>query len=157
MANYAGQNLGAGRLDRIKKGVTSCTIMTVSLAVVSAIALYFGAEWLSGLFISGDQPEVVASAVEYVNTICVFFPILYMIFVYRNVLQGVGRSLMPLMAGVFVLIARCVVSFTLPQRMGYVGVCLAGPVAWIAAMVPLCIAYYIIMGKMLKKSRLAQA
>lgn len=72
MANYAGQNLGAGRLDRIKKGVTSCTIMTVSLAVVSAIALYFGAEWLSGLFISGDQPEVVASAVEYVNTICVF-------------------------------------------------------------------------------------
>lgn len=80
-----------------------------------------------------------------------------MIFVYRNVLQGVGRSLMPLMAGVFELIARCVVSFTLPQRMGYVGVCLAGPVAWIAAMVPLCIAYYIIMGKMLKKSRLAQA
>ena len=157
MANYAGQNLGAGRLDRIKKGVASCTIMTVSLAVVSAIALYFGAEWLSGLFISGDQPGVVASAVEYVNTICVFFPILYMIFVYRNVLQGVGRSLMPLMAGVFELIARCVVSFTLPQRMGYVGVCLAGPVAWIAAMVPLCIAYYIIMGKLLKKSRPAQA
>ena len=41
--------------------------------------------------------------------------------------------------------------------MGYVGVCLAGPVAWIAAMVPLCIAYYIIIGKMSKKSRIAQA
>ena len=82
---------------------------------------------------------------------------LYMIFVYRNVLQGVGRSFMPLMAGVFELIARCVVSFTLPERMGYVGVCLAGPAAWIAAVVPLCIAYYVILGGMSKKDGLAQS
>lgn len=155
MANYGGQNLGAGRLDRIKKGVTSCTVLTISLAVISAVVLYFSGEWLAGLFISGDQPEVVRAAVTYVNTICVFFPFLYMIFVYRNILQGIGRSFMPLMAGVFELIARCVVSFTLPQRMGYIGVCLAGPVAWIAAAVPLCIAYYVIVGKMSKKNSIA--
>ena len=152
MANYGGQNLGAGRLDRIKKGVTSCTVLTISLAVISAVVLYFSGEWLAGLFISGDQPQVVRAAVTYVNTICVFFPFLYMIFVYRNILQGIGRSFMPLMAGVFELIARCVVSFTLPQRMGYIGVCLAGPVAWIAAAVPLGIAYYVIVGKMSKKN-----
>ena len=155
MANYGGQNLGAGRLDRIKKGVTSCTALTISLAVISAVVLYFSGEWLAGLFISGDQPEVVRAAVTYVNTICVFFPFLYMIFVYRNILQGIGRSFMPLMAGVFELIARCVVSFTLPQRMGYIGVCLAGPVAWIAAAVPLGIAYYVIVGNMSKKNRIA--
>lgn len=147
MANYAGQNLGAGRIDRIKKGVTSCTVMTVGLAVLSALLLFSAGEWLSGLFITGEQPEVVEAAVTYIDTICVFFPVLFMIFVYRNVLQGIGRSFMPLMAGVFELAARCVVSFTLPGRMGYVGVCLAGPAAWVAAMVPLCIAYYVIIAR----------
>lgn len=151
MASYSGQNLGAGRIDRIKSGVRSCTILAVSLAVLSAVALYFAGESLSSLFITGEQSEVLEYSVLYINTIIVYFPALFMIFVYRNVLQGIGKSLMPFLAGVFELIARCVVSFTLPQRIGYKGVCIAGPVAWFAAMIPLCIAYYIIINRMSKK------
>lgn len=154
MANYVGQNLGAGRLDRIKKGVNSCTVMTIALSVIAALILVVSGEWLSGLFITGDQPEVLAAAVQYIDTIIIYFPALFMIFVYRNALQGMGKSFMPLMAGVFELVARCVVSFTLPETMGFVGVCLAGPVAWVAAMVPLGITYYIIVGKMNRKEKM---
>lgn len=150
MANYVGQNLGANRLDRIKQGVRECTYLTVALSIVAALILHFAGSALSGLFITGDQPEVLSAAVLYIDTIIVYFPILFMIFVYRNALQGMGRSFMPLMGGVFELIARCVVAYTLPSYMGYKGVCLAGPVAWIAAMVPLCITYFIIMNKSLK-------
>lgn len=152
MANYAGQNLGAGRLDRIKSGVRSCTVFTIILSVLAALAVHFASPALSGLFIS-DGPgkeAVVAASVQYIDTVCVFFPALFMIFVYRNVLQGIGRSFMPLMAGFFELIARCSVAFTLPKTMGFVGICLAGPVAWLAACIPLGISYYVIFGKLLK-------
>ena len=151
MANYVGQNLGANRIDRIKKGVRECTFLTIGLAVVSAVILYFFGAPLCGLFITGDQPEALASAITYLNTVIGFFPVLFLIFVYRNALQGMGRSFMPLMGGVFELIARCAVAYTLPGMIGYVGVCLAGPVAWIAAMVPLCITYLIIINSMMKK------
>ena len=148
MANYVGQNLGAGRIDRIKQGVKNCTFLTLGLSIMAALILAFSGGWLAKLFITGNQPEVLESAITYINTIIVYFPVLFMIFVYRNALQGMGRSFMPLMAGFFELVARCIVSYTLPDRLGYVGVCLAGPVAWIAAMVPLCITYFIVIKRM---------
>lgn len=87
-------------------------------------------------------------ALYYLKLSCLFYPALNMIFIYRNVLQGVGRSFMPLMAGVFELVARAIVAFVLPSLIGYAGVCLAGPLAWVAAAVPLGFAYFIIFHQM---------
>lgn len=154
MANYSGQNLGADRIDRIKEGVTKCTILTLIFAVAAAMILIFFGEPLTRLFIDGNQPEVVDTAMIYLKICAVFFPFLNLIFVYRNMLQGVGKSLMPLMAGVFELIARSIVAFTLPEALGFAGICLAGPIAWMAAAIPLCITYIIVIRKMLKEWRL---
>lgn len=150
MANYAGQNLGADRVDRIKEGVTKCTILTLIFAVLASLILIFFGEPLTKLFIDGNQPEVVETAMIYLKVCATFFPFLNMIFVYRNMLQGVGKSLMPLMAGVFELIARGVASFTLPGVIGFTGICLAGPLAWMAAAIPLGITYFIEIRKMMK-------
>lgn len=149
MANYSGQNLGADRVDRIKEGVTKCTILTLCFAVLASLVLILFGEPLTSLFLDGDQPEVMEASLLYLRICAVFFPFLNMIFVYRNMLQGIGRSLMPLMAGVFELIARSVVAFTLPDKIGYTGICLAGPFAWIAAAVPLGIAYVIVIRRMM--------
>ena len=150
MANYAGQNLGADRVDRIKEGVTKCTILTLVFAVLASLILVFFGEPLTKLFIDGNQPEVVDTAMIYLKVCATFFPFLNMIFVYRNMLQGVGKSLMPLMAGVFELIARGVASFTLPGVLGFTGICLAGPFAWMAAAIPLGITYFIEIKKMMR-------
>ncbi|MBO5353936.1 MAG: MATE family efflux transporter [Lachnospiraceae bacterium] len=157
MANYSGQNLGADRVDRIKEGVTKCTILTLLFAVLASLILVFFGEPLTKLFIDGNQPEVVETAMVYLKICAIFFPFLNMIFVYRNMLQGVGKSLMPLMAGVFELIARGVVSFTLPAVLGFTGICLAGPVAWMAAAIPLGITYFIEIKKMMREWKLRQA
>ena len=55
------------------------------------------------------------------------------------------------MAGVAELGARALVAFTLPSFLGFFGICLADPVAWIAAAVPLAIYYYITIKKLLAK------
>lgn len=154
MANYSGQNLGADRIDRIKEGVTKCTILTLIFAVFAALVLLLFGEPLTKLFIDGSQQEVVDTSMIYLRICAMFFPFLNVIFVYRNMLQGVGKSFMPLMAGVFELIARAVVSFTLPGILGFTGICLAGPIAWMAAAIPLGITYFIEIKKMMNDWKL---
>lgn len=148
MANYGGQNYGAGRIDRIKSGTLAGSILTLVFSFISmAIALIFP-EQLTALFIEDgalNRTEVLAASATYLRTTGIFYPALFMIFIYRNILQSIGKTFMPLMAGVFELFARSICAFTLPVFMGYVGICLAGPVAWLSAAIPLCIAYFIII------------
>lgn len=147
MANYSGQNMGAGRTDRIKEGVAKCTLLTLICAGISMMILFFLGESITKLFLTGEEMdgavigEILDSAQLYLRQAAIFFPFLNMIFVYRNVLQGIGRSFMPLMGGVFELITRLAVSYTLPDLLGFRGICLSGPLAWVSAAVPLAIAY----------------
>lgn len=94
------------------------------------------------LFIDNPTPEIFKYAQEVFNYSAIFFIPLGFIFVYRNVLQGMGESFVPMMAGVYELAARSVVAFTLPKFIGFTGICLSDPVAWISASVPLMITYY---------------
>ena len=76
-----------------------------------------------------------------------FYPALFLIFIYRNVLQSIGRGFMPLMAGFAELAARTLAAYTFPLVFGFLGIALAGPFAWFAAVIPLCIAYFVIIRK----------
>lgn len=145
MANYTGQNLGARQIDRIREGTNKCAFLTVAFSLASMIiALLFGGQ-LTGLFVNDNATEVIVAAKEYLYITSVFYPFLFLIFVYRNVLQSMGKGFMPLMAGVFELVTRTIAAYALPMVMGYAGICLAGPLAWISAAVPLLIAYLVII------------
>lgn len=147
MANYTGQNLGAGDLNRIKQGTNIGTLLTISFSLVSmAIAMVF-AEPLSTLFIEQGEREVIAASRQYLFITAPFYPFLFVIFIYRNVLQSLGRGFMPLMAGAFELVARTVAAYTLPAIAEYAGICFAGPLAWVGAAVPLFISYTVIIKK----------
>lgn len=150
MASYTGQNLGAGRMDRIRKGVRSCVVISCLFCILGSLIVVLGGGFLVSLFITGEQPEVMAYAREYLNTIAVFFIPLGLIFIYRNTLQGMGDGFMPMMAGVAELAMRAFVAFYLAGKLGYTGICLAGPIAWIGADVPLMVTYYWKMGKIKK-------
>lgn len=142
MATYSGQNLGAGRIDRIKEGVKKCSIISIIVSVASTIIVILFGGIFTKMFISGNDLEVIAYAKHYLNTVSIFYIPLGLIFIYRNTLQGVGESFVPMMAGFAEMIARTVVAFTLPLLLDFTGIALADPAAWIAACVPLIITYY---------------
>ena len=145
MAVYCGQNMGAERYDRIKSGVRSCTILSCAVSIVcSVVTVLFGGQ-MTRLFLDQANEEVLSYAVQYLNLIAIFFIPLHLIFIYRNALQGMGHGFMPMMAGVFEFVARTVVAFTLPHALGYLGICIANPAAWIAAAVPQLITYVVII------------
>lgn len=150
MASYTGQNLGAGRMDRIRKGVRSCILISCIFCMLGSLLVVFGGGFLVSLFITGDQPEVMNYAREYLNTIAIFFIPLGLIFIYRNTLQGMGDGFMPMMAGVAELVMRAFVAFYLAGKLGYLAICLAGPIAWVGADIPLMLAYYIKMNRIRK-------
>ena len=151
MATYAGQNLGAGKFNRIKEGVKKCSIISIIVSIASTIIVILFGGVFTKMFIDGNDVEVIYYAKQYLNTVSIFYIPLGLIFVYRNTLQGVGESFVPMMAGVAEMIARTVVAFTLPLLLDFIGIALADPAAWIAACVPLMITYYRKLNTILKE------
>ena len=142
MATYCGQNIGAKRYDRIKVGVKKCVQISIITSLISAMVLIFLGKYFVMMFVSNPDAEILSYAQQVLNISAIFFIPLGLIFVYRNALQGIGDSFIPMMAGVYELVARAVVAFTLPKVLEFMGICLADPVAWFAAVIPLAYTYY---------------
>lgn len=76
---------------------------------------------------------------------CMFYPCLAIVYVYRNTLQGIGTSAVTTIAGVTELAGRSVTAFILVKYIGFTGVCLSNPIAWIVADIFLLITYAVTM------------
>lgn len=154
MANYAGQNYGAKRIDRIRSGTRAGTILTLGFSILSMLIAFVFPEQLTSLFVnttSSGYSDVIKYSKEYLFLTAIFYPPLFLIFIFRNVLQSIGKTFMPLMGGFFELIARSACAFILPIFIGYAGICFAGPVAWLSAAIPLLISYIVIIRRLQKE------
>lgn len=153
IANFAGQNFGAGNMDRVRKGVRATLFIVMAVCVVSSSALLLWPDAFTSMYVDDQMAalpnvgEIYFSSGRYLFVTAVFFPFLYLIFVYRNALQGIGRTFWPLMAGLLELAIRCVASFLLPKMWGYNGIVMIDMLAWIGAAVVLVLAYYLIIRK----------
>lgn len=156
IATYVGQNRGAGRMDRVREGVRYSWLMLLAWSVIEMVLMYFCGKYFTYLFISPSETEVVAVSVTYFRTVFWAYPFLCTIFLFRNALQGMGYGLVPMLGGVFELVARAAIVFFVAGKTSFAGVCLADPMAWIAALIPLIPYYYYVMRKY-KKYELAQS
>lgn len=147
-ATYVGQNLGAGLYERIRQGVKTVSYLSMATSVLASCVLVFLGKHLVALFLDNPSKEIIGYATQVLNYASLFFIPLGLIFVYRNALQSMGEPFVPMMAGVFELVARAVVAYTLPALIGFSGICLADPAAWIAAFTPLIIVYRIKIRKL---------
>nr|WP_296044417.1 MATE family efflux transporter [uncultured Blautia sp.] len=152
IATYVGQNRGAGKMDRVKQGVNYCWIMLLVWSVIEMLLMYFGGKYFTYLFVSSSQTDVINVSVTYFHTVFWAYPFLCTIFLFRNALQGMGYGLVPMLGGVFELVARTAIVVFVAGKTTFAGVCLADPVAWIAALIPLIPYYFHIMKKSFKKA-----
>ena len=142
VATFTGQNIGAGKMDRVKEGVRISFVLTLLCSVLLIIfVLAFGDELVS-LFIKDNRELVLEKTDVYFKTMIGFYPALGLIFVYRNALQGLGDGLLAMLGGIFELVARAMIIFALTAPLGFQGICLSDPIAWVAALIPLIPAYY---------------
>lgn len=142
MATYAGQNLGASRMDRVRQGVNSALLIILVYALVSAFILHFTDVQIMSLFLdTAKEVDIVNMGREYLFWNSVFFIPLGALIVWRYTIQGLGFSTLAMMAGVAEMVARTAVAIVLVPILGYFGAELSNPAAWVAACLFLYPAY----------------
>ena len=155
MATFCGQNLGAKKFYRIRDGIRLSMYVSMCYCAFCIAFLWILGKYTAYLFLDPSETEVIRLAVQYMRWNAVFYPVLGVLFILRNSLQGMGYSLMPMMAGVSELAARSLVCFGFVPTFGYMAAIMASPVAWIFADVLLITVYFVDMRKL--KRRLVPA
>lgn len=151
MATYCGQNLGAGKIDRVKLGMRKCLLLSIGYSIIAGVVMWFFGGTISQIFIESSETEIIANASHFLRISSLFYPVLGVLFLVRNSLQGLGYSLLPMSAGVCELIARAVISFGFVSIYGFNAVCFASPAAWLCADILLVTAYVICIKKLQKQ------
>ena len=133
MAVYSAQNYGAQKYDRIRLGVRQCSLVSLGFCILAIGAMLgFGRE-LIGLFTAEHDELLLKQATLYLQTSVPFYIFLGQIFVYRNALQGMGISSVPLISSIIELAFRGLSAFVLADIWGFFGICCASPICWVAA------------------------
>lgn len=153
MATYGGQNLGAGKIDRIQKGFRQSILLSLVYCVVACLLVSFLGYYAALLFISSNETVILSQVVQFMRINGIFYPLLGVLFIMRNTLQGLGFSVLPMLAGACELLARSSVAFCLVGVFGFSAICFANPAAWIAADILLVITWFMKMHALKKDPR----
>ena len=158
MATYCGQNVGAVKLDRLGKGVRACSLLGLIYALIAFGGMLLFAPQGAMLFLDPTEPELatlVDLTAQYIRTLTAFFFPLALVNIVRFLIQGMGFPKFAILAGVFEMIARSLAGFGLVPIIGFTGVCLGSPIAWIMADAFLIPAYFHV-SKVLQKRMVPQ-
>jgi putative MATE family efflux protein len=151
MATFTGQNLGAKKYDRIRKGMNSALKMAIGTSVVLSLILFLLGRFFVLMFISGSPEEVklvTGVAHKYLMVMSSMLFILYMLHIYRNALQGMGDTIIPMISGIVELCMRISAALFLPLLIGETGIYFAEVAAWLGAELILMTTYYMRVKKL---------
>ncbi len=140
---FAGQNMGAGRVDRIKKGMYQTLAALIGICIVLAALIVIFRTGLLSLFLDkSEAAEAIAIGGKYLSIVCVAYIVAAVMRTYLNVLRGAGDVNTSAVAGILELTGRIIFAYILVNYFGSTGIWMATPLAWaMGASVPV-IRYY---------------
>ena len=139
MATYCGQNLGAGKIDRIKKGIMLAIFYTCIWCTMATIASYTIGDWLVYLVTGTKNETVILNATNYLKFDSLFYYVTAVICIVRNAMQGLGERIVPLISSSLEMVGKMVIAVTLVPWWGYTGVIVAEPIVWFVMVIPLLV------------------
>lgn len=151
MATYCGQNYGAGKPERILRGIKVSALMMLTYAAATWMILMLGSRSLALLFVAPSEVEILDYTEQFLHISCWFFPAVGLLCILRYAIQGVGFSNLAMLSGVSEMIARILVSLYAVPAFGFLGVCFGDPLAWVAADLFLIPAFLYVYKKIKKR------
>lgn len=130
-ANFCGQNYGAGKYSRVRRGFFDATLLAWIWAVVSIAANYLFAPAFIRIVTGMDTPFITELSTKYLRFNTPFYFILGIVIVFRNALQGVDAKLFPVISSFIELAGKFAVAKILAPRIGYNGIIISEPAVWI--------------------------
>jgi putative MATE family efflux protein len=130
LAAFAGQNVGAGKFDRAKKGFKAASIIIVIFSILMLPAMYFGGKYVMMLFTKAEDYKVVAMGSEAIRITCFFYSAVGLIFITRNFLSGTGDVHITMLMGITEVICRVIFANVLSNYIGPYGIWWATGLNW---------------------------
>lgn len=154
LATYAGQNVGAGSMERVQKGVKSGNAIALTYSALAMAIVYTVGKYLIMLFVTGadaDSSIIIDNATRFLTVNITFYFLLAWINVFRFTIQGMGFSKFAVLAGAFEMVARAFIGFVLVPKFGFDAACFGNPFAWLLADIFLIPAYIHVYNKLKKE------
>jgi putative MATE family efflux protein len=140
LSTFVGQNMGAGKHERVSRGLLSTLVMSGVTSVVISISIIIGADWLMAFFTK--DAEVIAIGAEYLKIVAFFYLIFAGMFTFNGVFRGSGDTMIPMFITLLALwVIRVPASIILSKYFGLTGVWYGLPAAWLFGLI-MSIAYF---------------
>lgn len=141
LASFTGQNIGAGKLDRVRRGFRATLIMAMAVSITVCALIYIFAPSVVAMF--NLQGEALALGIKQIR----FFALVFCAFTYYmilgGVLQGSGDVVVQSVATMSALVIRVVTAYLAVHigLLGYNAAWVTNPIGWIAAILITTIRY----------------
>ena len=141
LATFVGQNLGAGRSERVRSGLIATLIISGGVSLVVMGVIYLFKYQLISMFTS--DPEVIRIGAEYLVIVSSFYLIFTVMFMINGVLRGAGDTLIPMFITLASLwLVRIPIAWILSKTLGETGIWWSNPVGWAMGLI-LSYLYYL--------------
>lgn len=142
MSSYTAQNVGAGKTDRIKKGVKYLYLISFLLTVPLFILFFFFPELMMKIFVNDNDIEIINSGIEFLKTVSPFYLFISIKLIIDGVLRGSGAMKMFMVSTFSDLLLRVVLCYTLTPFFNESGIWYSWPAGWLLATAISCIFYF---------------
>ncbi|MCI8612799.1 MAG: MATE family efflux transporter [Clostridia bacterium] len=143
LSSFAGQNIAAGKSDRVKSGLL-CGLGIGAVLVAAFVTLFMTlGGTLTSLFVVGDDIDgVIAAGKTFLFVACTGYPLVMVKLCLDGILRGAGDMLSFMISTFSDLVLRVVISFVLAPYLGFMGICLSYPIGWLGGMI-VSLAFYL--------------
>ncbi len=142
ITTFVGQNIGAKKYDRVKKGVFAAWLMSSGVILVCSICIFSAAPFLISIFTKDAEVIAIGSGMERIFSAC--YLVLPVVQILNGALRGAGLSKIPMyfMLGSFVVLRQIYLMIAVPLT-NDVNVVMAGwPITWIACAIGMAVYYF---------------
>lgn len=136
MTTFTGQNFGAGRMDRIRTGTRLAILMGFVWSTLLIIIMWIGSRFFIYGVTGSHNPAILDWGSRYLRINTPFYYALVVLCVIRNVLQGISKQWITVVASLLEMLGKLVAILFFVGPFGYLAICFCEPVTWIICCVP---------------------
>ena len=132
---FIAQNFGAGKTDRIKKGIRSAVLTSVSFSLIISLAVFVFAEPLMSLFIDAGETAIISEGVRYLRIEGTFYALIGILFLLYGLYRALGKPGMSVVLTIMSLGTRVALAYALSALpfFGVTGIWWSVPIGWFLA------------------------
>lgn len=156
LATYVGQNYGARKMDRVKKGVTQTILCSLAYGVAAGVIMVSAGRTLSSLFLTADNASALDASAQYLRCMGYLFWVLAFLNVFRCTMQSLDAAGLAILSGVIEMAARVTVASVFVPIYGYNAICWTDQSAWVTATIYVSAMSFVIIRRLTQKLRRAE-